>query len=229
MKAITRVFTILALGIALISCASPSFNYVPQSVALSEPPLEELVTAFVGEPMLRQGRYTERDAIYLPVKVDIGFAYDLHPGTYLKQGEDENTETYLPGGNEPGRIEKSLLADPWRAMITYKTDNRLCVITTFNVRSCTDTASYERRQLPLLSDDSFQQTLIYSGRVGDRVNIGYREFSSNAARPAFNNDVEYDLSESSTIGYRGARLEIIEATNEQIRYRVLRNFNEAEL
>ena len=76
-------------------------------------------------------------------------------------------------------------------------------------------------------DNSFQQTLIYSGRVGDKVNIGYREFSSNVARPAFNNDVEYDLSESDTIGYRGAELQILEATNRSITYRVIRNFNAA--
>ncbi len=40
--------------------------------------------------------------------------------------------------------------------------------------------------------------------------------------------MEYDLSESMTIGYKGAQIEIIEATNELIRYKVLRNFNKAE-
>jgi hypothetical protein len=33
------------------------------------------------------------------------------------------------------------------------------------------------------------------------------------ARPAFNNDVEYDLSESKLIGYKGAQFEVIEASN----------------
>ena len=77
----------------------------------------------------------------------------------------------------------------------------------------------------MVTEDSFQQTLIYSGRVGDKINVGYREFSNSMARPAFNNDVEYDLSESRIIGYKGARLEIIKATNESIKYRVLNNFN----
>ena len=27
--------------------------------------------------------------------------------------------------------------------------------------------------------------------IGDKINVGYREFSNNTARPAFNNDVEY--------------------------------------
>ena len=47
------------------------------------------------------------------------------------------------------------------------------------------------------------------------------------ARPAFNNNVEYDLSESPIIGYKGAKLEIIEANNQFVRYRVIENFNKA--
>ncbi|MCD0195610.1 hypothetical protein K1T77_12420 [Acinetobacter baumannii] len=49
-----------------------------------------------------------------------------------------------------------------------------------------------------------------------------------APRPAFNNDVEYDLSQSKEIGYKGALLEIIEATNQDIKYKVIRNFNKVD-
>jgi hypothetical protein len=87
--------------------------------------------------------------------------------------------------------------------------------------------NFERVKKPILTHDSFQQTLIYSGKVGNKINIGYREFSNNLARPAFNNNVEYDLSDSAVIGYKGAQLEIIEATNQYIKYRVFRNFNSA--
>ena len=51
--------------------------------------------------------------------------------------------------------------------------------------------------------------------------------SANMARPAFSNAVEYDLSASTLIGYQDAQLEIVEATNTSITYRVLRNFNTA--
>lgn len=84
---------------------------------------------------------------------------------------------------------------------------------------------FEHTTLNVSSENSFQQTLLYNGRVGDKINIGYRESSGNMARPAFNNEVEYDLSESKTIGYKGARIEVIEATNQSIKYRVLSNFN----
>jgi len=58
--------------------------------------------------------------------------------------------------------------------------------------------------------------------------VSYREFSDHHARTAFTNTAEYDLSESKIIGYKGALIEVLEATNQHIRYRVLRNFNEAQ-
>jgi hypothetical protein len=48
------------------------------------------------------------------------------------------------------------------------------------------------------------------------------------ARPAFNNDVEYDLNESKQIGYKGALLDVIDANNQNITYKVLKNFNKVE-
>jgi len=90
------------------------------------------------------------------------------------------------------------------------------VVTVFNVHACASDVWFERRKRPLFGSDSFQQTLIYSGRVGNKINVAYREFSNNLARPAFSNNVEYDLSDSKIIGYRGARIDIIEATNEFI-------------
>lgn len=74
------------------------------------------------------------------------------------------------------------------------------------------------------SANHFQQTLIYSGKIGNRITIGYRESSGSMARPAFSNDVSYDLSESRIVGYKGARLEVIDATNTEITYKVLNGF-----
>lgn len=38
--------------------------------------------------------------------------------------------------------------------------------------------------------------------------------------PAINNNVEYDMSESAQIGYKGTLLEIIETTNQHTKYKV---------
>ncbi|MCV5978658.1 hypothetical protein OFO29_40580, partial [Escherichia coli] len=57
-----------------------------------------------------------------------------------------------------------------------------------------------------------------------KINFSYREFSNDMARPAFNNEAEYDLSESNQIGYKGAVIDVLEADNTKITYRLIRNF-----
>jgi hypothetical protein len=201
---------------------------MPKATEISEPPIGSVNTRQVGEPLLRQGKYVEHDAIRVLSPTKVSWAYTVHPGLYLKHGEDSAAEFFVPaGGSGGGHVQKAALADNWKSIMVRRGERTLCMVTVFNAYGCGDPSNFERQTVSVESEDSFQQTLIYSGRVGNKINIGYREFSSSAARPAFNNDVEYDLSESSVIGYRGARLEVQEATNEHIRYRVISNFNRA--
>lgn len=213
---------------ALTGCAVPKYNYAPRSVDISEPPIGSISIVRIGDTMLRQGKYREHDAIYLRAAREISFAYTLHAGYYLKDGEDESAEFYSPSrGENGGRIEKALMADPWKSVMAKKSTPELCVVTVFNATSCNIVQDLERTKRPVLAEDTFQQTLIYSGRVGNKINIGYREYSNSLARPAFNNNVEYDLNDSKVIAYKGAEMEVLEATNQHIKFRLIRNFNSA--
>ncbi|MHA2743226.1 hypothetical protein [Vibrio harveyi] len=60
--------------------------------------------------------------------------------------------------------------------------------------------------------------------VGKKINISYREFSGGNARQAFTNDVEYDMSKSNTINYKGAEIEVIDYDNSSITYKVKKYF-----
>jgi hypothetical protein len=217
--------------IALTACAVPKNNYRPKQVQLSEPPLNEQQVAYVGDSLVKQASYAEHDAIRLRNETKIGLWYTASTGFYLKEGEDKNSEYYNTfNGTKSGDITKTFIADPWEALLLKKDDEKynLCIVTIFNAVTCANQADFEKTKKPVYSSNSFQQTLIYSGKIGDKINIGYREFSDNMARPAFNNDVEYDLSRSDTIGYKGAKLKVLDADNEKIRYIVLRNFNKSE-
>ena len=68
------------------------------------------------------------------------------------------------------------------------------------------------------------QEFVYNGRVGDAVKFIYREYKNNYARPAFSQEVQYDLSQSDEIGFQNLRMKVINATNTSITYIVLRNF-----
>jgi len=221
----------LPLLVALSGCVTVKDNYHPKRTEVSEPPLNTVVTAYVGGNMLRQGEYSEPDALYLRNKIEIGTIenYIFAPGYYLKKGEDAGSEFYVPsGGPESGRVIVGPLADPFQAIRVDKKSGKFCSVSTYNMEACTNEANYEKKTCRVAGSDSFQKTLIYSGKAGDKINIGYREFSHDLARPALNNEVEYDLSESNIIGYKGARIEIIEATNESIKYKVIQNFNRAK-
>src|SRR3546814_5662642 len=87
-----------------------------------------------------------------------------------------------------------------------KDKRETCIIIGGLMRPACDTeVPFDRLRKPAISERDLQQTLIYSGRVGNRIKIGYRESSGNMARPAFSNEAEYDLSQSDEIGYRGDR------------------------
>lgn len=71
---------------------------------------------------------------------------------------------------------------------------------------------------------AFEQQLIYNGRVDNNLRFVYREFNNEMARSAFTQEVQYDLQESNIIGFKNVRIEVIEATNSSITYKVGQHF-----
>lgn len=67
----------------------------------------------------------------------------------------------------------------------------------------------------------FQRELVYSGTSQSSLSLLYREFLDQYARPAFSQDLKYDFTPGTMIGYKGARFEILKAGNTSITYRVI--------
>ena len=78
---------------------------------------------------------------------------------------------------------------------------------------------WQRTRVP--TDDSFREALIYTGRAGNTLRLSYREYRKDLARPAFFQELTYDLDRSSHVVFRNYRIEVLEANNEVIRFRVL--------
>lgn len=66
----------------------------------------------------------------------------------------------------------------------------------------------------------FKQEFIFNGKSGNSLKFTYREYADNTARPAFAQDLQYDLSEGREIGFKDMLIEVIEATNTYIKYKV---------
>jgi len=69
--------------------------------------------------------------------------------------------------------------------------------------------------------DSFKAELIYTGKMGNIITISYLEFFNNMSRPAFYQDLRYDLSESDNITFKSLKIKILEATNSKISFQVI--------
>lgn len=71
--------------------------------------------------------------------------------------------------------------------------------------------------------------LLYNGKSGATVRFSYREYAATAdgnaiARPAFTQELTYDLADDKVIGFQSVRVEVLETTNSKIKYKVLHSF-----
>ncbi len=229
-----KKYALILCFIATGCVSTPPPNYVPIRKNLSFPEVGKVAQSALGEDMLRQGFYTETDG-FETKQVNNIRGYKISSGFYPQISEDKNytyhrfqmySSTDGSGFLISGRDLLGLPLPMPESIRVAKDKVETCLIVGGLARPACDTeVPYERVRRPAISERDFQQTLIYSGRVGSRIKLGYRESSGNTARPAFSNEAEYDLSSSNEIGYRGAKIRVITADNEHIEYIVLKNFN----
>ncbi|MDQ2107634.1 MULTISPECIES: hypothetical protein [unclassified Vibrio] len=219
LKITSTILAVFATG-----CTSVQYNGSPDINVrrVDYPAIGQEITAYIGDHLVSKGTMAEMDVLKV-TQIMESLAYDIPPSTYAQIGYDQKQTFYSPIG-----VVKSILADPYKALsVANGNTTEVCVVTIFGAKSCIEgEGKFSITKQASSFQDSFQQTLIYSGKIGNKVNISYREFSNNSARPAFNNEAEYDLSESNVIGYKGALLEVIDANNTSITYKLIRNFRD---
>lgn len=77
----------------------------------------------------------------------------------------------------------------------------------------------------VIQKGSLKFELIYSGKSKDVIKVSYREFKDDLARPAFTQDLSYDLSESKSIAFKKMKVDVVEATNSYIKFIVHSSMN----
>jgi len=78
----------------------------------------------------------------------------------------------------------------------------------------------------IYSENTFQQSIEYAGRDGDNLRFTYSEFTDGFARQAFTREFQVDYSKGDVAAYKGAIIKIHDATNVNIVYEVIRNFQQ---
>ena len=66
----------------------------------------------------------------------------------------------------------------------------------------------------------YSRELIYQGRDGNNLKFFYREFNDDFRRPAYDQEVQYDLDESDYAQFKGLTIRIVEANNEYLTFEI---------
>ena len=84
----------------------------------------------------------------------------------------------------------------------------------------------ENKVVFMYQANTFQQSIEYAGRNDDNLKFTYSEFTDGFARQAYTREFQIDFSKGDVTAYKGAIIKIHEATNINIIYEVIRNFQE---
>ena len=225
------IFSLMCL-LAYGCTTGPTSSYRQIRTELSFPPADLQVTVSVGEDMLTSGYFMEWDGIELldPVKVSMVGGYKFDPGEYRKIGSNQSGSFYQPTrGERSGRVSTIPVSNmfPMDDLFRYifiKNDGQFCAVAGANQYFCKRDANYIEKKVGDVGLNSFQRSLIYSGRVGNKLRLTYHEVSNGGQDASFVNYAEYDLSQSSEISYMGAILEVINANNDYIEFIVKEPF-----
>ncbi|MBF0444528.1 MAG: hypothetical protein HQL68_03000 [Magnetococcales bacterium] len=221
-----KALFIVSIAILLSACAKPNTSFSPVISKISRPSIGDVNTVKVGEVLLTQGNYHEEKYLTLPYKISVKWAYTLHPGKYNLIAENDESGFYVPAKevDDGGKITKSSIADSWQSLQAFKNSQRICVITITDNKFCKFDIKYNQVTVPEFAKTGFKQTLVYNGKHENKISIGYLTFYNDNKQTRFNNTIEYDLDKSDIIEYRGAEIKIIAATQQDIKYSVIKNF-----
>lgn len=215
-----KLLTLTVIALSTLGCTTVQYNGSPiQYEDINIPEVGVVVTASIGDELLTKAKVATENVLVVREAINRSY-YTIPAMSYVQIGYDLDQEFYSSQG-----VTRGFGGIPSALSVPIKTseDSKICVINLIGEKTCYE-GSYSKKSRLSKDGDNFQQTLIYSGRIGNKINIGYREFNNNLARPAFNNDVEYDLSNSKTISYKGSQIEILEAGNNSIKYKVISTF-----
>jgi len=77
------------------------------------------------------------------------------------------------------------------------------------------------------SKGAFRADFIYQGYARGVLRFSYREFRDGLARPAFTQELTYEAETdgTATIGFKGMRIKVLKATNQNVTYVIERGMN----
>ena len=192
---------------------------------ISYPEINKQTTAYLGDRLLEQGRGFYTNVVHVDKLV--GKYGVISAGDYCRLPDSDEYFNFSGKAIVYYNFVGGLRG--YDNSLTYKAEtNEVCLDDMWS--GCFDTSfgKIVLEKNALCSDPtSFQRIIEYNGKAGDVLNFTYREFYGNRMNSAFTTNFTMDQKAGDTLTYKGAVLKVFNATNQQIDYTVVRNFNEA--
>lgn len=221
------------ISFLLGGCAT---HQVLEPVTVSErigrtPDLNVIASVPIGGTVYAQFRYWSRRGIRLsqPVTVGLGLGrVSVSAGEFVQRSTADGKPAFC--------TERLAYVDPLTGPL-----KPACFLDTSNSGSFTHVTAapsviwfekalpapvrYETAELVIPRHDAFRYELLLQGVSGKTLRLSFREFLNDMARPAFFQEAAYDIDQLPlTVTFRTVRLEILEAGNAGLRYKVLSGF-----
>lgn len=221
----------MAAALALGGCVS-SQAVSPQVEIIDHPPINANAQAELGDTILEKGKLSTYDGLILKNELTWGDGIilkkiNISPGRLRERQQDENFKYFY--SDKMTMYDALLGTSPYfgGGLCTKKADQtfvRLFIIAGRCIIKSRIPPEIEPTRITDADAPGLRQELIYNGRSGDTVKFLYREFAGDLARPPFSQDIQYDLKDGMTVGFKGARIQIVDASNTKLTYRVLSSF-----
>lgn len=226
----------LAAMLLLSACVSTQ-SISPRTEIIDKPALDTIVSAELGETVVEKGRLRTFSGLILGNELQWGDGllltkFTVPPGRLRARQQDAKHVYYF--SDDMTSHDAILGTSPYPSGGLCRALDGSGPVRGFNMAGRCNmnwnvTPDVEDTRIYDVDRPGFRQELIYNGRSGETLKFLYREFSGDFMRPPFSQELQYDLTESTTIGFRGVRVEVLEASNTTIRYRVLSSFPDPAL
>lgn len=222
----------LALAcLAVTACGISTTRLQPTIDDLEYPPLNEVRSAELGDTIVSAGRVYTYDGIDLQNEVTAGDGFltpnMVVPPQKLRAEIESKSWIFYRGKAEIG-FPTSGMNESQGGLAISKSSGSLQVwagaVNSGRMAKPNNEPVYRKMKVRVAVRDGFQQELIYNGRSRNNVKFLYREVQDDMLRAPFSQNVQYDLTTNHIVGFKGARIEILSASNTTLRYKVLARF-----
>ena len=211
----------------LTGCTVPLYNIEPALVKSSVPVENEINVASIGDPVLTSGIRMEIDAIQFEEEFKIGpiSNFRFTPGHFIKRGEDDKTEFFmrspLAGSSQ---VTTNPISQPFHALQIFNDETKVCAVMANGGKFCKDGLTYQRISVPTNPKAAAMQRLVYRGAADKVISFQYEEYVGGTPGPGYIEDLKHELEGTNMFEFKNALLEIVDASEETVTYRVLRSF-----